>query len=592
MQRLKFLVFSFIFCLNYAFACTVMFISKEASEDGSSYLLHLDDNSIGDQRIIYIPQEDHLPGSKKAIYGYDQQTFPRIVSNERSPIYKNAYGTKVLPPTIYIDEAEHTYKYFDGNYAIMNEHQLSIAETTGAVKYLTDKPNIKGRSFDIGELSRVALERCKTAKEAIKLMGKLAEEHGFFGWNGEVLVVADKEEGWVFEICSTPQKVGAMWVAKKIPAGEIYVTANRFRIEEIKQNDPNIMYSSTLFDIAEKEGYLKKNKTINWLEFVSSGEYYHPYYALRRIWRMLDKFAPSLKLSPWVKNGIAEQYPFSIKPDKKVSLKYLISVARDHYEGTEFDMTKGLSAGPFNNPIRYLGPYDFLWHTVDAKKFNLQLKGAWERPISFYHCGYVQITQLRHWLPDQIGGVVWLGYTEPKTCCLTPFYIGVNKLPESMQETNSKICDINKPYWTFALVANWICLNYNTMIQEIQNKQHNFENQAYEEQKLIDKKALELNGQNIEEMQEYLTNYSISKLESMIKEWQLLFNILVAKHVYHFLNTPKDLSDIGYPNKWLFSMDSYINGPTSYKKPGFIKKFFNKIKAIKYRKEKPAKKEG
>jgi len=408
------------------FACTTMIITKGASKDGSVFVAHSDDSEMFDNRLVYVPAADHKPGSMRPVYydpaslgsrpEFNSNVLRRYVGTHRGPVYIDNDIPQSIPLG-FIPQVAHTYAYMDGTYGLMNEHQLMMGEATNGSK-VTLEPEAGKRIFYSAELSRVALERCKTARCAIELIGELIDTYGYYG-TGEVLPIADTKEGWVLEMAPCPDKGKGLWVAKKVPNGEIFVAANEFRIREVDPDDSDMMYSENLFDVAKKHKWWdpKKGK-LDWLRTVSHGEYTHPYYSLRRVWRLQSKLAPSLKLSPWVKDGYTKQYPFSIKPDKKLTVKDVIELYRDHYQDTPFDQTKGVTAGPFGNPYRYPGPMDA---GNDTGKLTGH-KGAWERPLSIYRSGYTYVAQARDWLPDPIGGLFWFAPDEAMSSVITPFY--------------------------------------------------------------------------------------------------------------------------------------------------------------------------
>src|SRR3989304_6993015 len=253
---------------SQVFPCTTLLVTKGASQSGSVIVAHTDDNEMEDERIIYVPAQNYKKGAKRPITPLLPGD-PRYVGKDRGPGYARLKGFAASPITGYIDQVEHTYAYFDGTYSIMNEQGLAIGECTCASKF-EYKPNSK-MIFDISELSHIALERCKTAKEAVLLVGSLAEKYGYFDW-GELLIFADANEGWVFEISASPKAEGALWVAKKVPEGEVFVSANIFRIREVLRDDPDTLYSSNLFDIAKEQNWLENGK-LDWLKAVSPGEY-------------------------------------------------------------------------------------------------------------------------------------------------------------------------------------------------------------------------------------------------------------------------------------------------------------------------------
>ncbi len=200
-------------------------------------------------------------------------------------------------------------------------------------------------------------------------MGALIEEYGYFS-TGETLLVADENEAYVFEMCAIDDDENhSVWGVQKVPDGEIFVAANEFRIRSVVKskdhhyvdNEKNIdiYYSKFLFPALEKIEVIEDGVTeIDWLKAISPGEYAHPYYSLRRGWRVQNRVNPDLGLSPWVEDGYTTTYPFSIEPKNKLSLEQVFGLYRDHYEGTEFDLTKGIAAGPYGDPHRFVGKYD------------------------------------------------------------------------------------------------------------------------------------------------------------------------------------------------------------------------------------------
>jgi dipeptidase len=506
----------FLLCLQIdVFSCTNIGITKGATEDNSNYVMMTADAGDTDFRIIYVPAADHKENSKRPIYprSGNGTKYPRFNGSSLGPNY-NIPSLKKSTPIGYIDQVSHTYAYFDAAFGVMNEHQLSISENTCAAKaYLSPK---KGeRIFDIVELSRIAMERCKTAKEAILLMGELAEKYGYYGW-GEALAVGDKNEIWIFEICSS-EKSNALWVAKKVPDGEVFISANEFRIRDIVPGKKDILYSKNLFKECEKAGWYnpEKDSTFDWLKVVSPGEYNHPYYSLRRVWRLYDKIAPSRKFSPYVEDGYTREYPFSVKPDKKLSLKNIFDLTRDWYQDTEFDLSKDIAGGPYGNINRY---------------GTGKVKGNWERAISVWRAAYVVISQIRSDLPDPIGGIVWWGCDAPHSTCFVPFYSGVNDLPKAYQIGHQKTLDRSSAWWAFNYVSNLLDIKFNYMIKDVIEKQNEIEMHEIEEVKKIDKIALALYKNNPAKAKEYLTKFSEKNANKVFKEWWKLADDLMVKY--------------------------------------------------------------
>lgn len=555
-----------------AAACTTILVTPGATADGSLIVTHSDDNELTDQRIIYVPAADHEPGSQRPVYcsacalgevkEYNALFYPRLVAPERAPGYDTP-GYAEYIPLGHIPEVPHTYAYIDGSYGIINEHQLMIGECTNGAK-IQPGPEPGKRIFYSSELSRVALERCRTAREAVALMGELIDTYGYYG-TGETLLVGDPTEGWVFEMCGDDTEgVGGLWAAKKVPDGEMFVAANEFRIREIDPDDPDLIYSENLHSSAEAQGWWKpEDGKLDWLEAVSLGEGLHPYATLRRVWRVFSLAAPSLELNPWVEDGYTKEYPFSVKPDKPLTVRDAMDLHRDHYEGTEFDLTKGLAAGPFGCPARHRGPYD---SEGDVAKPTRELEGAWERPLSVEFCGFLYVNQGRGWLPDPIGGICWMGMDKPTETCFVPFYCGVTSLPSVYEVTDTDKFDRDSAWWAFNFVANWAELKYSYMKDDIGAKRDPIELGELKQVETVDAEALARYENSPDAAREYLTEYCTGNAEKVVRDWWAFADELIAKYDDGYVGTPEDRAhEVGYP-KWWRDDVGYDQGPTSYEK--------------------------
>ncbi len=562
--------------------CTTIIVTPGATVDGSMFVTHSDDNDLADERLVYVPAADYEPGSLRPVYpllvGY-----PRLVCKGRGP----AYETPGFPPTEalgYIPQVEHTFAYYDNDYAVMNEHQLCFGECTDAAQReaYTREEGDADHLFCSPELGRVALEQCKTAREAVVLMGHLIDTYGYYG-PGETLPVGDPTEGWVFEMCAMRDGKG-LWVAKRVPDGEVFVAANEFRIREIILDDPeNFLYSPNLLVEAEKQAFqhLDEGLMLDWLRLVSHGEYNHPYYSLRRVWSVLNRVNPALNLPPWVKDGYTDAYPFSIKPEKPLALEDVMGLHRDHYEGTEFDMTQGLAAGPFGNPNRYYhyksdqDTWGYDNSSSDLTVLNPNLWGAFERPVSVYYCGYVYVCQARRDIPDAVGGVLWFGFDQPSSTCFVPFYAGGAGLPHSYEYGSTAKFDKDFAFWIFNAVANLACLKYSYMIEDIKKKQQELEGIFIEMQGEIKERALELFKQDPQKASGYLAGRSECMADTVLAEWWELFYTLLHKYSDGYINGMKkrkgdgamvnDPREVGYPLWWRDQV-RYAQGPTRYDK--------------------------
>ncbi len=549
--------------------CTTMIITCGATQGGSMIVTHSDDNELSDQRFIYVPAQDHAPGSTRAIVPGVNDGFPRLVSKERGPGYDTP-GWPETPVIGKIPEVAHTYAYFDGSYGIMNEHNLMLGECTNGAKFMPSNPVSQEeaaktgkhcRLFYSAELSRIALERCKTAREAVKLMGSLLDEYGYFSF-GETLLVADEKEAWVFEMCALPDEdYHSAWIAQLVPDGTVFVAANQFRIREIKPNDPSQLFSDRLLRGLKKVGWTPATGPVDWLVAVSNGEYNHPYYSLRRVWRVFDRVNPDLGLSPWVSGGgYTTDYPFSVAPKQNLTTADVFALYRDHYEGTQFDMTKGVAAGPYGDPTRFFGSYDGSSYDIS----NHQLYGAWERPISVFYQGYTYVLETRPSAPELTKGVCWFGPDVSYTTCFVPFPTKVEQLPRNYQIGDPQKFSRDAAWWAFDFVANWARLNFQRMcrvdIQPLQQQLEGAQAKALDE---WDEKAR--HGCSSKE----LTALCDENAKATVGTWWKLADTLIAKYSDGYVNPrpsrPQNLAavGVGYPSDWL-GLTDYRQGPVSY----------------------------
>lgn len=556
-----------------ALTCTTTLVGKDASIDGSVMASHSEDG-LHDPRLVYVPAKDHAPGEKRAVYfsecalGYEArfgaETGTRLNIKERSPYYDAGDKMPASIPLGYIPQVAHTYAYFDGNYGVMNEHQLILGECTDKAK-VHPEPEQGKRIFYSDELSRVALERCKTAREAIALMGDLIMKYGYYG-TGETLLVADPKEAWVMEMCGYDMNgTDGVWVAQRVPDDHIFVAANQFRIRDVRKGADDMLYSPNIFDVAHKKGWWKpEDGPLDWAEVYGDGEFHHPYYSLRRVWRAFSLAAPSRNFSAWVEGAFTKAYPFSIKPDNKMGVEDVMRIHRDNYEGTEFDLTKGMAAGPFHDPNRFEGGAE----ATMAQEKGPGVKGAFERPLNIYRCIYAYVCQARASLPDAIGGVVWFGADRPATSVLMPFYAGAGELPTSLQKGNPFVFDKGSMWTAFNYVANYAMLKYSYMIKDIKEKQQQFETRFFAEQPQLEASALELwNNGDQKGARTMLLDQEKKLADQVLQGWWKLSEDLYITYNDGYYNEPGNLAQpLFYPDWWLKAV-GYENGPTSYAKP-------------------------
>lgn len=495
-------------------ACTNLLVTKGASEDGSVMITYTCDGE-------FLPHLEHTPA---ADHSEDSVDITDWQGNPRGRI-------KQVP---------HTYAVVD----MMNEHQLAISETTfDGREELEDSLGM----LHYWDLISLALQRATTAREAITVMTDLVAAYGYRS-TGESISLADTEEAWILEIIGMgPTGTGAVWVAVRVPDGFISAHANKARIGEFPLDDPkNCIYSENVISFAIEKGYYDPNSG----EPFRFNEAYCPptpsnqRYADARVWSIFRRAAPSLNLSSDYHRAVegAEPYPLWIKPDEKISLSDVFALMRDHYEGTEIDMTRGVDAGPFGTPYRWR---PMQWE-VDSVTY------AWERPISTQQTGFTFVSQSRGWLPDPIGGVYWYGVDDTWFTCYTPLYCGINAVPKSYTVGSLQKFSWDSAWWVFNFVSNYCNLKYSYMIQDIQKVQSAIENNFITMQPLIEKTALDIYKHNPELLTAYLTDYSVSHAEDVVVKWRELGEYLLTKYNDGYVKDEQgEPQQAGYPQSWL-----------------------------------------
>lgn len=564
--------------------CTTMAVGKNATKDGSVLIAHSDDD-VSDERLIYVPAKTNSHGSVRPVYYdnaslgpltdlsgklYNASELYRYIGSSRGPGYevledlmneRNLYNSIPLGS---IPQVENTYAYFDSSYGVMNEKQLMIGECTCGAK-VHPKPDPKKRIFYSSELSRVALERCTNARKAVKLMGQLIAEYGYYG-TGETLLIGDTDEAWVMEMCGYDMDgTDGIWVAQRVPDNGYFVAANEFRIREVIKDSDDFMYSDNLHDVCKKLGWWdpRENELLDWLPTVSYGEYSHPYYSLRRVWRALTKAKPSANLPIWVENGYTKEYPFAIIPDCKLTVGDIANIYRDHYEGTEFDLTRGKGAGPWGDPTRYENNPD----QGNAFELNVNTpRGAWERPISIYRCGMMWINQARTGMTDAVGGVSWVGLDRPAANCLLPFYCGVTDLPACVQKMNLTDFSTDSAWWAFNFVANFATIKYSYMMQDLQELRSKLEAAAFERIANTSREEGGCPSKRADLTVDEATKYCNDNAEFVLKAWWRLAQQMIVKYNDGCrTSSSSPMQKIDYHETWLRDA-GYYQGPTSYNK--------------------------
>ena len=518
LKRLTIILMIVLGFMGFSFAplgaCTNVLVTKGASKDGSTLISYSCDGEFH-PRIRILPAADYKPGEMVEI--------------------KDWNGLKGKIPQV-----PHTYKVV----GLINEFQLAIGETTfGGRPELVNSDAM----FHYYPLMLIALQRAKTAREAIDVITGLVEKYGYAS-EGESISIADKEEVWLLEIAGTGKGgKGAVWVAIRIPDGMVCAHANMSRIREFPLDDPeNVRYSKNVISFAVEKGYFnsKSKKPFSFSEAYNPPTEEQVRYSSRRVWSIFRRISPSLNLSPdyssYKKN--TKPYDLYIKPDRQLDVRDVIALHRDHYEGTAFDMTKDVTAGPFGAPDR--------WRPMKWK-VNGEMY-VWERPIATQQAGFVHVTQSRAQIPDEIGGIYWYGLDNPYTNFFVPFYTSITELPESYTTGTLRRFSRDSAWWAFNFVANYANLRWSYMIEDIRKVQREIEDLTFELQPAVETTALGLLKRNPGLIGKYLTNYCVGNAETNIKKWWDLADFLVTKYNDGYIQDEDGRPrEIGYPGSWL-----------------------------------------
>lgn len=525
-----------IFHASDARGCTNVIVTKGASADGSCMVSYAADSHSLFGELYFKPEKDWKLGDKLRVYDWDSGQYLGL-----------------------IDQVEHTYKTI-GN---MNEHQLIIAETTfGGRAELADPNGI----MDYGSLIYITLQRAKTAREAIKVMTDLTKRYGYFS-EGETFSIIDKNEAWIMEMVGKGKKEkGSVWVARRIPDGFICSHANQSRISTFPLNDPaNCLYAPDVISFARENGWydgpdsefsfcdaycpadfggLRGCEARAWSAFNILCNGWFTFYdndgnlVTKDAYSYLDfamGYNPENKMPLWV------------KPSKKVTMKNVADVMRDHYEGTPMDMTQDIGAGGNALPYRWR-PMDF---EFNGKTYTN------ERAIATQQTGFWFVGQARCDYPDVVGGILWFGTDDAATSYLTPIYANSNKVPECFKEGNGNLLSYSptSSFWMNNRISNACYKMYNIMAPYVRERIDKFENEQMEKVRQIDNHALDLykkaldgaekrgkkengtydamsdTGKSFAAVKKFLTKYSVNTAQDMFHDWSKLEETLLVKYI-------------------------------------------------------------
>ncbi len=491
--------------------CTVIMVGKDASTDGSTMTTHAADCGVCDFTWRHVSAADHKPGAKRTIYHINQiRTWPPAEGLKWDMVLKDTTGVEIAQPA-------HTFGYHHAVFGYMNDQQLAIGESTIGNQRKISNPTPSG-VMDITMLTLLAMERCRTAREAIRLMGSLAEQYGYgFHDGGEMLAVADPREVWEFEIMPvgplwTPKsgKPGAVWAAERVPDDEVSVCPNESRIGEIDLAKPDsFMASPNVVSYAVEAGLYDpaSGKPFSFKRAYSpaEGSAVTTQGRRSRLWRFFDLVAPSRKFQAATPNM---DFPFSTKPDRKLSPADVMALTRDKSAGTVFDPLKGIRGGPFRNPNYHRSA----------------------RLISVPNVEYTTLTQCRSWLPDPVGGIVWVALGAQDTSCYIPFYAGVTEIPKSFSIGDHYVLNRQAARWAFDYVDFHVQVAYSAAIADVEQARLKWEGGAVAALPEIDRKAAELYRKKPAEAVRFLTGYCLNNAQNVVDAWWKLGDDLWVKY--------------------------------------------------------------
>ena len=496
MKKTILILIGTIFTIVSSSACTNLLVGKAASVDGSTMVTYSADS------YSLFGELYHWPAAK-----YPANT---LLDVREWDSYK--YLGK-------IPQASQTYNVI-GN---MNEYQLCIGETTfTGRRELVDETGI----MDYGSLIYIALQRSKTAREAIKLMTDLVADYGYCS-SGESFSIVDKNEVWILEMIGKGAgNKGAVWVAVRIPDDCIAAHANQARIHRFPLNDKeNCIFSKDVISFARSKGFFNgKDNEFSFAKAYCPIEWGGLRSCEARVWSFFNQYTDNAeKWLPYILGEDPEPMPLYVKANRKLGVQDLMVSMRDHYEGTPLDPTLDIGAGPFNSPYRF---HPLSWD-VDNVKYGF------ERPTSTQQTGFTFVGQMRNYLPDEIGGVFWFGVDDARFTVFTPMYACMTETPDCYRVGNGDFTTFSwtSAFWIHNWVANMAYSRYSQMLTDVVPLQDKLENGYLSMQPQVEQKAKELLQTGREEAVEFLTSYSVSVAQNALNEWKSLGEYLIVKYM-------------------------------------------------------------
>lgn len=516
----------FVFLGWQAFPCTSYLVTPGASADGSSMISYAADSHIRYGELYFFEGGPKPPGSYFQVY------------------YRGNHK-----PLARVPLPESTYQVV----GYINEKQVAIGESTfGGHRELFDTTGM----IDYTSLMQLALMKAPTARDAIRIIGELADEYGYYSL-GESFSIADPNEVWIMEIIGKGTNMqynrrtrehynadkGAVWVAKRIPDGYISAHANHARIMTFplangttsitnqqmdKLHEPGIstIYAHDVIDFARrKEYYEGPDADFSFSDVYAPIDFGAARFCEARVWSMFKEVAPDMEQYMDYAMGfdLTNRMPLYVKPERKLSLEDLIKFKRDYLQGTDFDISQDIGAGPWGKPYRWR---PLTWELDGKTYFH-------ERTTATQQTGFSFITQSRKDYPDPIGGIIWFGVDDTNLTVYVPMYAGIRRAPDTFREGYGSILEYKEDaaFWVFNKVAHLVYLRYSLKMPDVRKVQEELESSFHNFVPAIDKAALELYQQNPELAKDFLTNFSVSMGNYTVERWEELFRFLLVKYL-------------------------------------------------------------
>jgi dipeptidase len=522
-KKLATLIVLGVFSVHTAIPCTNFLITRGASADGSTMITYSADSHVLYGELYFTPSQDYPEGTMLDVYEWDTGKF---------------LGR--------IPQVKHTYSVV-GN---MNEHQVAIGETTfGGREGLEDSTAV----MDYGSLMYIALQRAKTAREAIQVITGLMSAYGYYS-SGESLSLSDPNEVWIMEMIGKGVgNKGAVWVARRVPDGYVCGHANQARITTFPLNDPeNCLYAKDLISFAREKGFFSGlDEEFSFADAYAPLNFGAARFCESRVWSGFRKVAKDMDQYEDYAMGmnLHNRMPLWVKADKKLTVQDVTGMMRDYFQGTKMDLTQDIGAGPYQCIVRWR---PMTWSLDSVNYIN-------ERAISTQQTGFSFVAQSRSWFPDPIGGILWFGVDDTYSTVYTPMYCGMSRVPGNFAVGNGSMMEFSdsSAFWIFNQVSNFAYTKYSYMIPEIQAKQKELETRYRSEVLKTDEAALALyKSNNAKKAQEILTDFSCRAGALTFDTWKGLYAHLFTKYMDGNVKTRvagqrnPNVKQPGYDEEW------------------------------------------